>query len=285
MYKLEDKVALITGAASKRGMGRATALRLARDGADVVVHDISQVGVRGLTNEDEFEQWHGLKSVEQEIRALGRRAMAIEADVSVSKQVKVMVTKCIDKFGKIDILVNNAGIQGPSDVPALEIPEDVWYKMFAVNVMGTYLCITEVARHMIKRGHGGKIINFSSISGKFVFREGFSPYITTKFAVIGLTQILAVELAKYKINVNAVCPGPIATEFLRGTVIRKDIREGMSMEEATRKTYASVLSFIPVGRVGQPEDVANVVAFLASSDSDFMTGQAVNVTGGQLMCH
>ena len=283
MYDLSGKVALVTGAAGKRGMGHAVALSLAQQGANVAVSDISLYGVR-QTEDDRIEEWQGLKSTEAEIMALGRKGLAIEADVSSSKQVTEMVKQCITEFGKIDILVNNAGIVGPRPVPAIEVSDEDWNRVLAVNLTGTYLCSKAVAKSMIERGQGGKIVNFASIAGK-VARPGLLSYSVSKFGVVGLTQVLALELAQYRIHVNAVCPGIIGTELLtEGASIRGDARSGINLEEAAAKSFARFLKDIPLGLIGQPEDVAKVVVFLASSESDYMTGQSINVSGGLLMC-
>lgn len=284
IYDLKGKVALITGAAGKQGIGRRIALRLANEGADVVVSDISQSGIR-YTEDDHIEGWQGLKDVEAEIRALGRRVLAIEADVSLSREVAGMVARSITEFGKIDILVNNAGITGPQGVPLLELTEEDWNRVLAVNLTGTYLCCKTVAKQLIERRLVGRIINISSIWGKVGGAVGWGAYAVSKFGVVGLTQMLAQELGQYKIYVNAVCPGFIATELARGYTIRSDVRTGMDLDGATRKAYAEVLPRIPLGRAGQAEDIAKVVAFLASTESDYMTGQAINVCGGFLMAH
>jgi len=284
MCNLKGKVALVTGAGSKRGIGHAVAFRLAQEGADVVVTDISAFGIRH-TEDDDIEQWQGIKSAEAEIRSLGQRGLAVTADTSSAEQVEAMVAKCLAEFGKIDILVNNAGIVGTKSVPVLEIPEEEWLRAIKVNVMGTYLCSRAVASKMIERGEGGKIINIASINGKIYFRPGWGPYTVSKFGLVGLTQVLALELAPNKINVNAICPGFIATEIGLGAGIRRNVRGGTSLEEATAGAYANLLPQIPLGRAGQPEDIASLAAFLASSDADYMTGQSINVTGGWLMCH
>ena len=283
MNNSDGRVALITGAAGKRGIGHAIAIRLAQNGINVAVSDLNLHGIR-YTGDDNLEGWQGLKSVVEEMKALGRKSLAIEADITSGQQVEEMVDRCIIEFGRIDILVNNSGILGPKK-PALEVSEEEWCQVLRVNMMGTYLVAKTVAKRMIKQGKGGKIINIASLSGKSYFGGDLGPYTVSKFAVVGLTQVLAQELARYKIQVNAICPGFIATEMGTGTNIRKEVRNGMSIEEATAKAYASVLPQIPMGRVGQPEDVAKVVAFLASMDSDYMTGQSINVSGGLLMSH
>ena len=175
MNELQGKVALVTGAAGKRGLGRAVAIRLAREGADVAVNDVSLFSVR-YTDDDKIEGWQGLKSVEAEIRALGRKGLAVEADISSRHKVEEMVERCKEEFGRIDILVNTAGIRGP-DVSVLEVvSEEDWQKVMAINVMGPYFCAKAVAKIMIARGSGGKIINFSSIAGKVMRVCGFVFY-------------------------------------------------------------------------------------------------------------
>ena len=248
-----------------------------------MVNDVSQFGIRHA-EDDDIEGWQGIKSVEEEIKKIGRKALAIEADVSSSQQIEEMVTKCVAEFGHIDILVNNAGVTGPQRVEVLEVSEEEWNHVLAVNTTGVFLCARAVAGRMIEQGQGGKIINFSSIRGK-ISAAGWGPYIVSKFGVIGLTQTLALELAKYNIYVNAVCPGFIATEIGLGAGIRRNVRGGTSLEEATAGAYADILPQIPLGLAAQPEDVAKVVAFLASDESNYMTGQAINITGGVLMCH
>lgn len=278
------KVALVTGAANKRGMGRAMALCLAREGADVVVNDIAGFGIRNENDEDRKEGWQGLVSVVSEIRTLGCRSLGVEADITSQEQVKEMVSKAEKEFGGVDILVNNAGITGPQNKPVLDLSEEEWQRVFAINVMGTVHCSREAARIMINRNKGGKIINIASIRGK-VGAAGWGPYTASKFAVVGLTQTLACELAPHKINVNAVCPGLIATEIGMGASIRNDTRSGMSLDEATQKAYAGSLSAVPLGRAAQPEEVAGVVAFLASPAADYITGQSLNVCGGWVLAH
>ncbi len=283
MHNLKGKVALVTGAGSKVGIGHAIALRLAKDGSDVAVSDIS---LRGIHNNEYIgtDDWHGLEDVGSEIRALGRKALVIEADIGSNQQVRGMVAKCIDFGGKIDILVNCAALSGPRGIPPFEIPDKEWRRVLDVNIFGTYRCCKAVGSYMIERGAGGKIINIASEGARGRVMPGHGPYIVSKFGIIGLTQVLAVELARYKINVNAVCPGLTATQMVVMPPSEGNVSTaGLSLSEAVTKVYADLLPQIPLGRIGQPEDVANVVAFLASSDADYMTGQSINVTGGHNM--
>jgi NAD(P)-dependent dehydrogenase (short-subunit alcohol dehydrogenase family) len=195
-----------------------------------------------------------------------------------------MVNTALARFGKIDILVNNAGAPaGPDRVPVAELEEDVFDHVQRVNVKGTFLCSRAVVRHLIQRNNGGKIINISSTSGlRGVAR--FAAYCTSKFAVIGFTQCLAQEMGPYGIHVNAICPGLIETERLHGIASGLKPR-GTSTEEFQARMVERSSQNNPLGRIGQPEDVANVAAFLASSDGDYMTGQAISVSGGATMVH
>lgn len=287
MYNLGGKVAMVTGTSNKRTIGRSLALRLAREGADIVTTD-KYKAPEDFDSWDKKEGWRGLDSLVEEIEALGCRALAVHADLTSSREVDEMVGMTVKKLGRIDILVNNAGLTsrdiGPT--PVVDMREEVWVKTIAVNLTGTFLMCRAVARQMIKQGQGGKIINMSSILGKTA-APCQAPYTASKFGVIGLTQTLALELAPHKINVNAVCPGLIASWATRGQAYNEAVSQGLSEEEAITKVDSERGSIqrIPLGRTGRLDDVANVVAFLASAQSDFMTGQAINVTGGALMVH
>ena len=285
MYNLSGKAALVTGTSNKRGLGRGIALRLASEGADVVVSD-KYKPLKDLTPWEREEGWRGLESLVTEIEALGHRGLAITADISKSQEVNNMVEKAVQEFGKIDILVNNASLIGRDipNTPVVDMNEEVWHKTIAVNLSGVFLMCKAVAKQMMKQGQEGKIINISSLAGKRA-TAGRAHYSASKFGVIALTQSLALELAPHKINVNAVCPGGVATWGTSGPAIYEAIKQGLSEEEAIAKAYASVEHKIPLGRPAKVEEVANLVAFLASSQSDYMTGQAVNIGGGWLMAH
>ena len=275
MYDLNGKVALVTGAGGRQGLGRAIALRLAQEGANVAVNDVVARNTRS-------PDWAGLPDVVREIQDLGREALALVADVSDAQQVQRMVHQALEKFGQIDILVNNAGAPASRDrVPVIELEEDAWDLVQRVNVKGTFLCSRAVARAMISAGQGGKIINMSSIAGKRG-RARFAAYSASKFAVRGFTQALALELAPHHINVNAICPSLIATERVddMAAVLAP---EGISIEAYRKQMLADSTSTTPLGRMGEPADVAQLVAFLASAQSDFLTGLSIPVAGGFLM--
>lgn len=256
--KLSGKVAVVTGAG--RGIGRGIALRLAQDGADVVVNDVNSETV---------------SRVADEIRDLGRRSLAIAADVGVGKEVYGMVEQVVGEFGKLDIMVANAGIAQVKQ--AIEITEEDWDKVFAVNTKGVFLCAQAAARQMIKQ-KGGKIINCASIAG----HSGFgllSHYSASKFAVVGFTQALAKELGQYGITVNAYCPGIVGTDMW--DLIDEKMGEYLGLPKGeTLKKYTGLIT---LGRVETPEDVACFVSYLASSDANYMTGQSVNICGGVVM--
>jgi len=275
MYNLSGKVALVTGAGGKRGIGRAIATRLAKEGADVIVNDI-------VANPANMAGWDGLPEVVREIEVLGRQSMSIIADVSDANQVHNMIRQVLERFGHIDILVNNAAAPAGRDrVPVVDLEEDAWDLVQNVNVKGTFLCCKTVARAMIDRGEGGKIINISSTSGKRGVAR-YAAYCASKFAVIGFTQSLALELAPHRINVNAICPGLVETERV-GQMAAVLKTEGMSTEEYQEKMIERATLTTPLGRVGQASDVAKVAASLASSESDYLTGLSISVSGGSLM--
>lgn len=281
MYDLAGKVAVVTGAGGCRGIGRAIALRLAQEGADLVVTDVPQ-SADAIRSEDRQAGWEGLPSVVSEIEALGRSAIALFSDVSDSAQVGSMVAQTLARFGKIDILVNNAGSRpGRDRVPVVDLEEDAFDEVLRVNVRGTYLCSQAVARHMIQRGGGGKIVVISSSAGKRG-RARFAAYCASKFALIGFTQALAQELGPHRINVNAVCPGLVDTErtdFIAAALVP----EGESPEEYRAMMIRDREETIPLRRVAMGGDIARTAAFLCSGESDYLTGLSISVSGGAEM--
>ena len=277
MYNLNGKVALVTGAGGKNGIGRAIATRLAKEGADVAINDITEHPYAA----DQTE-WQGLPDVVREIEAIGRRAISTVADVSDAKQVGEMVDKTVAHFGKIDILVNNAGtIAGKDRVPVVDLAEEDWDRVQRVNVKGVFLCSQAVARHLIAQGTGGKIINMSSVTGKQGSAR-YAAYSASKFAVIGLTQSLAHELAPYQVNVNAICPSLVDTErvgHLASALMPEDLSADEQRSEFARRNVAAV----PLGRLAEGTDVAKMAAFLASDEAAYLTGLSVTVSGGSMM--
>lgn len=277
MYNLSGKVALVTGAGGERGFGRAIAVRLAQEGADLIVNDVVQNPYSCPSS-----SWRGLDSVVQEITALGRSAVAIVADISNGAQVEKMVQDALEQLGHIDILVSNAASSHGRDlVPVVDLDEDVWDLTMRVNLKGTFLCSKFVAREMIARGLGGKIIVMSSAVGKRG-QACRAAYAASKFALIGLTQSLALELAPYHINVNALCPGMADTERINAMAAAL-ASEAETAEEHQDKIYKDRIAAIPLGRLVQTADIASLTAFLASPQSDYLTGLSIPVTGGAIM--
>ena len=277
MYNLNGKVALVTGAGGKNGIGRAIATRLAKEGADVAVNDITEHPYAA-----DQADWQGLPDVVREIEAMGQRAMSVVADVADAEQVKEMVDQAVAHFGKIDILVNNAGTMAGKDrVPVVDLAEEDWDRVQRVNVKGVFLCSQAVARHLIAQGTGGKIINMSSVTGKRGSAR-FAAYSASKFAVIGFTQSLACELAPYQVNVNAICPGLVDTErfgHLASVLMPENLSPDEQLSEYARRSEAAV----PIGRLAEGADVAKMAAFLASDEAAYLSGVSITVSGGTVM--
>jgi len=245
---LKNKVAIVTG--SRRGIGKAIALALAKAGANVVVSDI---------NLDDCNK------VVEAIKAINGNALAVKADVSNPEDVSQMINLTTEKFGKVNILVNNAGIYMQKSLT--DVTEQDFDRILDINLKGVFLCSKAAVPEMIKQGKG-KIINITSIAGQVGFANS-SAYCASKGAVINITRELALELAQYKINVNAIGPGVIETSMT------KNLLE----DKATKET---LLANIPLNRIGKPEDIANAVLFLASDSSDYITGITLFVDGGWL---
>ncbi len=248
MGKLDGKVALITGSA--RGIGKAIAVKLAQEGADIVIVDVN------LELAEETAK---------EIEGMGRKSIAYKMDVTNLEEVEKTMEDVVNKMGKIDILVNNAGIT--KDNLMLRMKESDWDAVIAVNLKGVFNCSKAVLKYMMKQ-RSGKIINIASIIG-LIGNPGQANYSASKAGVIALTKTMAKEIGSRNINVNAIAPGYIDTEMTRK--LPENIRQEM-------------LKLIPLGRMGQPEDVANVAAFLASDDANYITGQVIVVDGGMTTC-
>jgi NAD(P)-dependent dehydrogenase (short-subunit alcohol dehydrogenase family) len=277
MGELDGKVALVTGAASRRGMGRRIALALAEAGADVVVSDI---GRRSLVARAEPEEWQGLDSTVGEIGSLGRKAIAIVADLSRSEDVAGLANAAFAETGRIDILVNNAGApQEPSIEGGWELSEDEWNHVLAVNLSAPFLLCRAVVPRMLARGEGGRIINMSSVLGKRPWPRR-PAYNASKHGLIGLTRSLAMDLARFDITVNAICPGIIDTDR---TQARPDPLQRIDFTGAPLSTEEFVRREVPALHRGTPDDIAALAAFLASPRAAYITGQAINVDGGWYM--
>ncbi|MBU2535050.1 MAG: 3-oxoacyl-ACP reductase FabG [Chloroflexi bacterium] len=249
--RLKKQVAIVTGAG--QGIGRAIALTLVREGATVVVNDI------------DLEK---AEKVAEEIYAQGGQALPVQADVSKAKDVDILVKKTLDSYKRVDILVNNAGVAKMTRL--LELTEAEWDRTMNINIKGQFLCSKAVIAQMIKQKRG-KIVNIASLAAH-IGAPGLAAYGASKGGVVQLTKALAVELGKYNIMVNAVSPGLTMTELIKSAVKdRPDFIEGMDR--------------IPLRRAAEPEDIANAVLFLASSESDYITGQVLIVDGGLMAIH
>ena len=250
--RIKDKVALVTG--GSRGIGRAICLRLAEEGARVAIADIL---------EDEARKTAG------DILATGGQAQVVKTDVTQLDQVRACVRQVTDTWGAIDVLVNNAGWDKIE--PFLQSAPETWDKVIAINLRGPINFCHTVAAQMAERGQG-KIISISSDAGR-VGSTGEAVYSACKAGIIGFSKTLARELARSQVNVNVVCPGPTDTALL----------QQVSAGEKGAKIINAMTRAVPFRRLGQPEEIANAVAFFASPDADFVTGQVLSVSGGLTM--
>ncbi len=242
--KLNGKTAIVTG--SRRGIGKAIAIVLAKEGANVVVSDISLEECQQVVNE---------------IKAAGGQALAVKCDVSIKAEVQEMVVRAIENFGKVDVLVNNA--MTSTIKPFWKVTEEEWDRNLDVNLKGAFFCSQVVVKNMIKHGWG-RIINIASVSsgGGGGCAPMMAPYTASKGGLKALSEAMAIELAAFGINVNAILPGPI---------------DSGALPESMKERY---LKSIPKGRLGYPEEIGHLVVYLASPESEFMTGSALVIDGG-----
>jgi 3-oxoacyl-[acyl-carrier protein] reductase len=277
--RLEGKTALVTGCARPRGFGRAIARRLAREGANVVVTDISDTGNRVVAAAPDPEGT-GLGAAVAEIERMGRKASAAIMDVRSRDAVVKGVQLVLERFGRLDVLVNNAAAAPGADrVPMVELGEAAWDVVIDTNLKGPFLCAQAAARVMLQQGTGGCIINIASTSAKIGYQK-MAAYCASKAGVLGLSRAMALEFAPARIRVNAICPGVADTD--RIDYVGLDDNGSFDPElRATRLRGRAAT--IPLGRVALPEDVAAVAVFLASDDAAYLTGEFINVAGGYVM--
>ena len=274
---LKGKVAIVTGASRKLGIGRACALTLAHMGANVVVTGTGGPPPGGSSEEERGIGWRGTESVSEEIRALGPDSLALAVDVSDAQSVKDMVAQTLHHFGRVDILLSNAAAPR-EDFNVVELPEEVWGNIMSVNLTGTYLCFKEVGKQLITQGQGGRLIVMCSQAGKHGSPRR-AAYCASKFSQIGLVQSMAYEVARHNITVNAVLPGGVDTSRTNyGNLLRAQTSDRPVDEIASANVRG-----IPLGRLATPEEIAYTVGFLASPYADYITGQAIMVTGGSSM--
>jgi glucose 1-dehydrogenase len=244
--KLNQKIAIVTGAS--QGIGFACAERLVREGARVMLVDIRP-------------------EVEQSAATLGDAARFYRADVGIKVEVDAMIQATLDAFGRIDILINNAGVTHAADF--LDLHEDDFDRVLRINLKSMFLCSQAAARDMVARGEGGCIINMSSVNAELTIPNQV-PYVVSKGGVNQLTRVAAIALSQYNIRVNAIGPGTILTELAKKAVL------------GSPEARHTILSRTPLGRCGEPEEVASIAAFLASDDASYMTGQTLYADGGRM---
>jgi len=244
--RLQDRVAIVTGGAG--GIGKATAYKMVHEGAAVIIVDILPAET---------------KQVAEELNALGGKARGTIADIARKDEVDEVIKQTMKEFGKVDILVNNAGIVRPALLE--DVKEEDWDRVVSVNLKGTCFC-TQALLPAMKKNRYGKIINIGSRAS--LGKTDRTVYAATKAGLIGVTRTWALELAPYNINVNYVGPGPVATEMFK------------SVNPAESEKTKAIMRGIPLRRMGQPEDVANLISFLASDEASFITGQAIFICGG-----
>lgn len=248
--KLNDKVVIVTGSGS--GIGQGIAIRFAQEGAKVVIADLNVPAAQ---------------QTQEMIKSIGHETIVTRTDVSCKAEVDSMVSQTMEHLGQVDILVNNAGVSG--EIPFLDMDEKEWDRVLSINLKGAFLCSQAVARVMVKAKTAGKIVNIASVNAQ-VAGAGLAHYCASKGGLGMLTKVIALELAPYKINVNAVAPGIIETPLTASSLGDPERRQALMRR-------------VPWKRVGQPEDIANAVIFLASDQADFITGTTLFVDGGWLI--
>ena len=257
---LEDKVALVTGAG--QGIGKASALALAEQGADVAAVDIDHEAAKQTCGD---------------IKSTGRRGVAIPADIGSVADIESMIARTVEALGAVDVLVNNAGIT--RHIQFLEITEEDWDRIHRVNARGAFFCMQRVAGQMLEQSRGGRIINIASVAGQGWSGTSNAAYAASKGAVIAMTRIAAHNLGAHDINVNAICPGVTSTPLVENLLASRSDDLGVPMDELTR----GITDNIPTGKISEACDIAAMVVFLAGPGGRNISGQCLNVDGGQIM--
>jgi 3-oxoacyl-[acyl-carrier protein] reductase/meso-butanediol dehydrogenase/(S,S)-butanediol dehydrogenase/diacetyl reductase len=269
MKPLEGKVAIITGAGRLRGIGRAAAVSMAADGADIVVTGTGRDPAT-FPDDEKAAGWRGIESTAAQVREQGRRCLALQADATSAADAARVAEATLAEFGRIDILVNNAAVgRGADRVPITELSEEIWRSVLEVKLTGSFLMCRAVVPSMVSRGQGGSIINISSIAGKRGSPKT-AAYNAANFGIQGLTQSLAMELAPANIRVNAVCPGLTDTSRMDG------FRQQENWESYIRKA-------VPLGRAASDRELGRFIAWLCGPDAEYITGQSLNFDGGVVM--
>jgi NAD(P)-dependent dehydrogenase (short-subunit alcohol dehydrogenase family) len=268
---LADKVAVVTGAGRMRSIGRPIAVELARAGCDVVLTGTGR-GPERYPADERAAGWRDIESVADEVRALGRRALAVVSDVADERAVAALAERVMRECGRVDIVVNNAGAaRGEDRVPVVDLAPAAWRSVLEVNLTGSFLMSKFFGQKLIAQGRGGSIVNISSIAGK-ALPPNTSAYAASKAGLQALTASMAQEVGVHKIRVNAICPGVIDTSRM------DDLGRGESWQ-------GLVKAAIPLGRAGSGLDIAAAVVFLCSDQGAWITGQSYNVDGGHVVAH
>lgn len=276
MYELDGKVAIVTGSGRHKGLGKAMAKRLGEEGCNVVVADLGQT-------EGELFPDHGVGTTEEmeevadEIRGTGATVVTQACDVRSEKQVEALVSNAVAELGRLDVIVNNAGI-GYLMQLVTDMDEEKWDAVLDVNLKGMFLCTKHAAQQMIEQGEGGRIINIASQAAKSGFPYA-SAYVASKHGVMGFTRSVAIELGRHDITCNAICPNHVTTGL--GAWQNEFFSDALGL---TEEEYLDAMrERIPLGRPGLADDIAKACAFLASDEAAYITGEALNVSGGEEM--
>ena len=277
MYPLKGHVAVVTGSGRRKGIGEAIAKRLAAEGCRVVLSDLGESSGEAQFAEAHIGTTDEMEAIAQDVRDAGAECIAAPCDVRDEASVEALMQRAVDEWGRLDILVNNAGV-GYLMGPVTDTSLEDWNAVQEVNLRGPFLGTKHAARHMVARGEGGRIINIASQAAKSGFAFA-AAYTSSKHGLVGLTRSNAVELAPHGITVNAVCPNHITTGLgdWQNSFFSK--AGGQSYEDYLQ----GIRDRIPLGRVGVVEDIAKAVAWLASPQADYVTGEAMNVSGGEEM--
>lgn len=282
---LEGKVAVVTGAGRMRSIGRSIAVRMAEAGCDVVITGTGRDPSR-YPDDEKAAGWRDIDSVADEIRALGRRALAVVSDVRDPDAVEALAQQTMAELGRVDFVINNAGpARGDDRAPVTEVPLDAWHNVHNINLNGAFYMCRAFGKRLIEQDEGGAIINISSIGSKLMLPNN-AAYATSKAALNALTATMAGEVGQYKIRVNAICPGLVDTSRM------DDMPRGNADADAEALTGTVGASFdafvenmIPLKRAGQGVDIANMTVYLCSEQGAWTTGQCINVDGGTVVGH
>jgi meso-butanediol dehydrogenase/(S,S)-butanediol dehydrogenase/diacetyl reductase len=279
MQEQVTRVALITGAGGRGGIGRAIARAFASEGIALALSDVRRE-FDTLPLDEVTANWCGIDSVAQEAREAGVEAEPFYCDLNDAGAIDAMVEGVLARFGRIDILVNNArALMGKEQAPVTELSREVWASFLSINATAPFVLVQTCARHMVERGGGGRIISTGSDMSKRGRAMG-AAYAASKFALLGLTQCAAMDLAPHGITVNAVCPGPVRTNRFSYSEQAEAVSAGLALDIVRERSWDEKGASIPFGRPAEPDEVAAMIAFLASDKAGFITGQAYNVNGG-----